>query len=274
MRNYYELLEIPPTASAEEIKHAFRREIARYHPDKVHHLGKEFQEIAATKAAELTQAHLTLNDPGLRAAYDAQLKAGVEPETAPAASRAPASTPSSSRTTASPDLAEPESPDAVPEPMSASTFSKERTVASEVVHRAAVDRLRHAVNGEIDTFDEPRMQGFEVVCVPTKSFWSLKSLPRIVGRFVPVVDVPAVREAFALARRAPKDSRDVCIFLLGAVMAPATELAEAIAEQRRKPTPSGGKLTLVFVDTRTWKARVPEDAPPIVASLLARLTSA
>ena len=33
-----------------------RREIARYHPDKVQHLGPEFQEIAATRAAELTEA--------------------------------------------------------------------------------------------------------------------------------------------------------------------------------------------------------------------------
>ncbi|MEQ1573346.1 MAG: DnaJ domain-containing protein [Vicinamibacterales bacterium] len=274
MSNYYELLDVPSTASADEIKHAFRREIARYHPDKVHHLGKEFQEIAATKAAELTQAHLTLNDAELRAAYDAQLEAGVEPEAAPIDSPAPASTPATSRITVSPDSTEPESPESGPTPGSASTFSRERTVATEVVRRAAINRLRHAVNGAVETFEEPPMEGFEVVCVPTKSFWALKSLPRLVGRFVPFVDVAAVREAFALARRAPKDSRDVCIFLLGAVTAPATELAEAIAEQRRKPTPSGGKLTLIFVDTRTWKARVPEDAPPIVASLLAKLTSA
>ena len=34
-------------APADEIKKAFRREIARYHPDKVQHLGQEFQEMAA-----------------------------------------------------------------------------------------------------------------------------------------------------------------------------------------------------------------------------------
>ena len=47
VKNYYELLEIEPTASADEVKRAFRQQIARYHPDKVQHLGKEFQEMAA-----------------------------------------------------------------------------------------------------------------------------------------------------------------------------------------------------------------------------------
>ena len=66
-KTYYELLDVPPTASADEIKRAFRREIAKYHPDKVQHLGEEFQEIAATKAAELTRAYKTLTDSGARA---------------------------------------------------------------------------------------------------------------------------------------------------------------------------------------------------------------
>ena len=74
--SYYEMLDVAPTAPADEIKRAFRREIAKYHPDKVQHLGREFQEIAAVKAAELTQAYKTLSDESLRADYDAQLKAG------------------------------------------------------------------------------------------------------------------------------------------------------------------------------------------------------
>ena len=65
---YYELLGLSRTASFDDVKRAFRREIARYHPDKVQHLGPEFEEIAASKAAILTQAYKTLGDPTARAA--------------------------------------------------------------------------------------------------------------------------------------------------------------------------------------------------------------
>ena len=63
MKSHYELLGVAASASADEIKLAFRHEIAKYHPDKVHHLGREFQEIAAVRSAELTQAYKTLMDP-------------------------------------------------------------------------------------------------------------------------------------------------------------------------------------------------------------------
>ena len=73
MKTHYALLGLDQGASAEDVKRAFRREIARYHPDKVQHLGTEFQEIAATRAAELTEAYRILMDPDERAAYDAAL---------------------------------------------------------------------------------------------------------------------------------------------------------------------------------------------------------
>ena len=77
MKNYYELLEIAREAPAEEVKKSFRAQIAKYHPDKVHHLGKEFQAMAADRAAELTEAYRILSDPGRRAVYDATLGKGA-----------------------------------------------------------------------------------------------------------------------------------------------------------------------------------------------------
>ena len=72
MKSHYELIGVDPTADAETIKKAFRREITQYHPDKVTHLGAEFQEMAAMRAAELTTAYKILFDPaGAREYYDA-----------------------------------------------------------------------------------------------------------------------------------------------------------------------------------------------------------
>jgi curved DNA-binding protein CbpA len=76
VRNYYQLLSIDLDASPEDVEKAFRREIARYQLDKVQHLGQEFQAMAATLAAALTDAHRVLMDPDLRARYDEDLRAG------------------------------------------------------------------------------------------------------------------------------------------------------------------------------------------------------
>jgi DnaJ-domain-containing protein 1 len=53
----YTLLEVSPQASLEEIKSAYKRAVARYHPDKVAHLGKEFQELAHKKLLAIQQAY-------------------------------------------------------------------------------------------------------------------------------------------------------------------------------------------------------------------------
>jgi DnaJ domain/Protein of unknown function (DUF1232) len=56
----YILLEVSPHASPEEIKAAYKRAVTRYHPDKVAHLGKEFQELAHTKLLAIQEAYQTL----------------------------------------------------------------------------------------------------------------------------------------------------------------------------------------------------------------------
>jgi hypothetical protein len=100
----------------------------------------------------------------------------------------------------------------------------------------------------------------------------LRLPPRILGKFVALVDGNAVAEAWARASKMKKDvQRDLCVFLMGPALASPTELAVAIAEQRKRPMPAGGKLVLIPVNTKNWSAHIPTDAPDVCKTLLARL---
>jgi hypothetical protein len=243
---HYDLLGIDSAASVDEIRRAFRREIAKYHPDKVQHLGHEFQDIAAIRSAELTQAYKTLTDAGLRADYDAT----VRPD-APSLDLSGAS-------------AHIESATAVV-----------RAGVSDLVRKAAVVRFRQALQAEFGFCEEALTDGFEVVCAPSKArFWS-KLLPRVYVRFVPYVDGAAVGEGLTMVLRGPDKDRDRgrCLFLIGPHVAPARELALTIVKERRKSAAAGLSVTIVPVNTRTWSAYVPNDAPSAVRSVVSRLRS-
>jgi DnaJ like chaperone protein len=53
----HEILGVPPSASREEIRTAYRQLANQYHPDKVAHLGKEFQELAEQRFREIQDAY-------------------------------------------------------------------------------------------------------------------------------------------------------------------------------------------------------------------------
>jgi hypothetical protein len=53
----YVVLGLEPGASQEEVKTAYRRLVAQYHPDKVNHLGKEFQDLAHRRLIQIQQAY-------------------------------------------------------------------------------------------------------------------------------------------------------------------------------------------------------------------------
>lgn len=60
-RNPYAVLGISPNASDDEIKEAYRRELAKYHPDKVSHLGDDIQKVARDRTIEIINAYEALN---------------------------------------------------------------------------------------------------------------------------------------------------------------------------------------------------------------------
>lgn len=62
LRSPYEILEVKPDASEEEIRTAYRRLANQYHPDKVAHLGKELQELADSRFKEIQEAYQWLKE--------------------------------------------------------------------------------------------------------------------------------------------------------------------------------------------------------------------
>ncbi|HRG59887.1 MAG TPA: TerB family tellurite resistance protein [Bacteroidia bacterium] len=53
----YKILEVHNTASDEEIKKAYKRMAVKFHPDKVSHLGEEYQQDAKEKFQKVQQAY-------------------------------------------------------------------------------------------------------------------------------------------------------------------------------------------------------------------------
>jgi molecular chaperone DnaJ len=64
-QDYYEILEVPRTATAEEIKKAYRKKAMQYHPDK-----NPGDKTAEAKFKEAAEAYEILRDDNKRAAYD------------------------------------------------------------------------------------------------------------------------------------------------------------------------------------------------------------
>ena len=56
-RDPYRILELQPGADQAEIRAAYRRLAARYHPDKVAHLGEDFQALAEKKFKAIQSAY-------------------------------------------------------------------------------------------------------------------------------------------------------------------------------------------------------------------------
>lgn len=264
MKNYYELLGVEPTADADEVKRAFRREIARYHPDKVQHLGPEFQEIAATRAAELTEAYRILMDAGARRTYDATL--GAPSPASPAADHRPAQP--ASAPSAPPPYAVPPPP-RVP---GSETLRQTQETVSQFVKKATLGRLRGAVDSVFETVEPLPADHFDAAFTlrAKRGFFQKAEPPvKLLICIVRRVDADSVDDTWPHAAKICGPDAVVCLLLLGLQVAPARELAAAIAEQRRTTRQAGP--VVIPVDTREWNPLIPPETPPGVRKLLERL---
>jgi hypothetical protein len=205
-------------------------------------------------------------DPRRREAYDSQRRehALVDPAPSPAAR--------SSSTVAA--VSEPPAP--APTPFEAPQAGG----VDEFLKKAALSRFRKAVETELAAFDEVSARGFDagyetrartLLDRDWKTAFKKSGPPiRLFGRVVSRVDAASVDEIWPLASRAATPEAPVCVFLMGAGLAPTRELADAIATQRRRQR-NGPAPVVVPVDVRNWQALIPADAPPPVKAIVERL---
>jgi curved DNA-binding protein CbpA len=265
VQNFYQLLSVEPTATSEEIKRAFRSEIARYHPDKVHHLGKEFQEMAASRAAALTEAYRILMNGELRAEYDRMYVSAVAAALAPAASQAQA--PPARPATPEPLDPVPADRDFTPPPR----FASEHRDRDDFIRKATLGRFRTALAAEVGTLAEVPTRGFDLdFTVKAKKLFSRIGSQRFAVKVVPSVDKLAVQDAWNAAQKA---AVPICVFLMGSRLAPAKELSDVIADLRKR-TRGGAGISVIPIDVHDWSAHVPSDAPDSCKNVLKRLREA
>jgi DnaJ like chaperone protein len=60
LKNPWQVLQLEPGATPEAIHTAYKTLLLKYHPDRVAHLGEEFQRLAHRKTLEIQQAYAML----------------------------------------------------------------------------------------------------------------------------------------------------------------------------------------------------------------------
>jgi len=259
-------LSVEPTAAADTIKKAFRREIARYHPDKVIHLGPEFQEMAATRAAELTVAYKTLSDPVAREQYDAGV-AGFAPAH---------DTPNPPSNAAAEPYVQPAvepDHDTPPPPSGKRQFETERAGRDQILRRAIGARVRSVVESLYGAVEIPVVRGFDVALVPVARPRFLGSHPpRVLVKVNETADAAAVAEAWNLASRTRVHAgkSPIVVLLFGRQLSPPRELLRAIESTgRQRKTPDGpDELVVVVVNTGDWTCHMQDEVSATVRKLI------
>ena len=255
MKTHYELLGLDSSADADAIKKAFRREIARYHPDKVIHLGDEFQKMAANRAAELTVAYKTLTDPALREEYDASVAAGLPPPHVPQPPHEP-----------------PQDREHRASAAGKSRFASARADRDVILKRAVTSRVIGIVETLYGKVETPAVRGFDLAMVPVaKARFLGAAPPRVLVKVLDMVDGAAIIEAFNAASRVRVHAgkSPVVVLLFSRAIAPQSEISKAndVNARPRKTAHGPDEIAVVVVDISDWSCRLPPNCSPAVHKL-------
>ena len=251
MKDYYQVLRISRQAGATEVKRAYRRQISRYHPDKVHHLGEEFQVLAAEKSAQLTEVYHRLLEAN---GSDERIEDVVMPDASP--------------------REEPRVGDAaMPPPVN--RMSSWQAVAAgcpTLILTAAIDRVSQAVRLTLPRVDEFAVPGFSGAW-RTRADWRglLKRRP-IEGVLLRAAadDVPADRHRTTRIRHLVPGV-DGAIVVFDLTVGPLPVDTQPSSSVRQASSRGERDVYCVTLDAMTWKARTPSEAPPIAHLILARV---
>jgi hypothetical protein len=245
------LLGIALPATIDEVKRAYRRQISRYHPDKVHHLGEEFQVLAAEKSAQLTEVYRRL------------LEANGSDERVDDVA-VPTATPRE----------EPRVSD-VSAPPPVNRMSSWQAVAAgcpSLILTAAIDRVSQAVRLTLPRADEFTVPGFSGAW-RTRADWRglLKRRP-IEGVLLrePAGDMPSDRQRVPRIRPLVSGV-DGPIVIVDLVVGPLAIDPQPPSNARPPSSRGEHDVHVVTLDAMTWKARMPPEAPAIAHLILARV---
>jgi len=245
------LLGIALPASIDEVKRAYRRQISRYHPDKVHHLGEEFQALAAEKSAQLTEVYRRLLEAN---GSDERIDDVASPTATP--------------------REEPRVED-VSTPPPVNRMASWQAVAAgcpSLILTAAIDRVSQAVRLTLPRADEFTVPGFS-------GAWKTRADWRGLLKRRPIEGVLLRAPAGGMTvegQRAPRirpmvSGVDGAIVIVDLVVGPLA--IEPQPNSNARPVSSRGErdVHVVTLDAMTWKAHLPPEAPAIAHLILARV---
>ncbi len=247
-KNYYEILAIDRLCSPEDIKHAFRTQIALSHPDKVSHLAQEIQELAFQRTAELTEAYRVLSNGELRSHYDRKLQGTMKPA-------APINGNESVRKFEE----------------SAGGLGKD-----DFLYKTGLARVRSAVQETVPGMCESPVRGFDLAFAARRK-WGILSTGRdcaqVLVRALPLVDSQAVEEGWAGALKVARGIKgDLYLFLMGVKLGGADRLSASIlALQRQTRLQDETRILVIPLNVNSFAALIPNGAPEPLRGIIRAL---
>jgi len=71
LTTYYDILDVPPTATPEQIRSAYRILVQLHHPDRLQQANAQVRQYAEERLKKINEAYAVLSDPARRQRYDA-----------------------------------------------------------------------------------------------------------------------------------------------------------------------------------------------------------